>query len=48
MCIDLSVNRCTFSNVYFFGKSLWNCKWLYIWEGGVGGMNEFIIGGSAE
>lgn len=47
MCAHLRVNRCTFSNVYFLER-LWNCKWLYIWEGGVGGMNDFIIGGSAE
>lgn len=34
----LSVSKCTFIKCLFFGESLWNCKWVYIWEGGVSGV----------
>lgn len=39
----LSINRRTFSDVYFFGECLWNCKRGYVWEGGVVGWNRCII-----
>lgn len=29
-----------FFQMSIFGESLWNCKWVYVWEGGVHRMKQ--------